>query len=755
MQRDTTFRLASIMAIFALAVTIAPPPLARAQGDSNASQAADQQDVSPPARVGAITLLTGTVSFHAAGADSWDPAVLNYPITAGTGIWTQPGAETRIDVSDTRIVLSGSTELEVSTLDERSLIANLPQGEVYVRVRSLLPGETYTLVTPRGTVSITRPGRYAIVAGDTATPTLVTVLEGAATLSEGADAQLGAGQAAQITGEQAPFQLQVIAATRDAFVSQVLAMERPAPAQAMAPPPLVTAMPGGAELAEYGSWQSTPDYGEVWSPQVSADWVPYREGHWAYVQPWGWTWVDDDPWGFAPFHYGRWVQLGGHWCWAPGEAQVAYARAPPYPVYAPALVTFFGVDAAVGAAAGITAGLLASGSVGWVPLGPHEVYRPWFNAAPAYVRDVNIRHITDISQINTVINNRTTINNVTVNQLHNVAGATVVPAAAMATSRPIAAAARPVTPQVLAQARPVVGRQVLPPTTATLGVMPALARTVHAVPPPAGAPMPRRPAAPGPIIRTQAQQPVPARPELLKAGPQAGTPPHEPQPGVPPPAAGPAPPRMEVAPHPSEPNAVQAGPHPAPRLPTLRAPGSPRPEHPIAAGAAAGAAPPQTPGTTPPHPPGAPEKPHAPATPEPAHLGAPAGRPQVPAAAAPHPPAPPQARAVQEQRPVVAPPHPPAPAPIPRAAQPQAPRPPPRAPEPHPVPPQVHPPPTPAPHPAPQAVVHPPTPPPHAPAPAAAHPTPQPHPAPVPPPHPAPAPRPAPAPHEQKRPGQP
>ena len=34
---------------------------------------------------------------------------------------------------------------------------------------------------------------------------------------------------------------------------------------------------------------------------------PYSTGHWAWVRPWGWTWVDDAPWGFAPFHYGRWV----------------------------------------------------------------------------------------------------------------------------------------------------------------------------------------------------------------------------------------------------------------------------------------------------------------------------------------------------------------------------------------------------------------------------------------------------------------
>ena len=735
MHRNTIlFRLASVTATIALTVAIALPPFARAQDGGNASPAADQQEASPPARVGAITLLTGTVSFHAAGADSWDPAALNYPLMAGTGVWTQPGAGTRIGISDTRIVLSASTDLEIRTLDERSFVASLPQGEAYVRVRSLLPGETYTLVTPRGAVGIAEPGRYVVVAGDTATPTLVTVLEGAATLSEGAETRLGAGQAVQVAGGQAPFQLQVAAATRDAFVNQVLAMERPAPVQAAAAPPLVTAMPGGAELAEYGSWQRTPDYGEVWYPQVRASWVPYREGHWAYVPPWGWTWVDDAPWGFAPFHYGRWIQLEGRWCWAPGEAQVAHAEAPPYPVYAPALVTFFGVGLAAGAAAGITARSPASGSVGWVPLGPREAYRPWFNAAPAYVRDVNLRHVSDVSQITTVISNRSTVNNVTVNQFRNVAGATVVSAAAMAMSRPIAAAARPVTPQALAQAHPVVGRQVAPPPIATPGVAPAPARRAPFAPAPAGVPGPPRFPAPGPVIRAQAQQAVPVRPELLRAEPPAAAPPNAFPPAAPPLAAGPAAGHAEALPRPGKPEAVQAGPHAAPGLPTLRAPALSRPERPVAAGAAAGVAAPQGPGTALPAV-GAPVTLHTPAPQQALPLAAPASRLPAPTAAAPRPP---QERAAQE-RSAVAPARPPVPAPVPLAAQPQASHPPPLTPEPHPAQPQAPHPPLPAQRPMPQAPVHPQAP--QMPAPVAHHPPPAPHL--------------APAPHEQKRPGQP
>src|SRR5438874_1460145 len=62
------------------------------------------------------------------------------------------------------------------------------------------------------------------------------------------------------------------------------------------------------DLDDYGRWQYVGGYGTVWVPSgVGSDWAPYRNGHWVYIDPWGWTWVEDEPWGFAPFHYGRWA----------------------------------------------------------------------------------------------------------------------------------------------------------------------------------------------------------------------------------------------------------------------------------------------------------------------------------------------------------------------------------------------------------------------------------------------------------------
>src|SRR6185436_3738763 len=49
---------------------------------------------------------------------------------------------------------------------------------------------------------------------------------------------------------------------------------------------------GYEDLDEYGEWESDSLYGPVWYPRrISAGWAPYRFGQWAYIGPWGWTWI--------------------------------------------------------------------------------------------------------------------------------------------------------------------------------------------------------------------------------------------------------------------------------------------------------------------------------------------------------------------------------------------------------------------------------------------------------------------------------
>jgi hypothetical protein len=74
------------------------------------------------------------------------------------------------------------------------------------------------------------------------------------------------------------------------------------------------------DLSPYGQWVNYPHYGYVWIPGAGPDFVPYStNGHWVPTVD-GWAWVSDYPWGWAPFHYGRWgYDLSFGWFWVPDD----------------------------------------------------------------------------------------------------------------------------------------------------------------------------------------------------------------------------------------------------------------------------------------------------------------------------------------------------------------------------------------------------------------------------------------------------
>lgn len=76
------------------------------------------------------------------------------------------------------------------------------------------------------------------------------------------------------------------------------------------------------KLEPYGDWMETGNYGYVFQPRQAAqarDWRPYTNGHWIYTDA-GWTWISDEKFGWATYHYGRWIRLRDvGWVWVPGE----------------------------------------------------------------------------------------------------------------------------------------------------------------------------------------------------------------------------------------------------------------------------------------------------------------------------------------------------------------------------------------------------------------------------------------------------
>jgi uncharacterized protein DUF6600 len=77
-----------------------------------------------------------------------------------------------------------------------------------------------------------------------------------------------------------------------------------------------------SHLDSEGDWIETSNYGYVWQPRVarqSHSWRPYTLGRWVYTDA-GWTWISEEPFGWATYHYGRWTRLRNvGWIWVPGN----------------------------------------------------------------------------------------------------------------------------------------------------------------------------------------------------------------------------------------------------------------------------------------------------------------------------------------------------------------------------------------------------------------------------------------------------
>lgn len=93
-------------------------------------------------------------------------------------------------------------------------------------------------------------------------------------------------------------------------------------------------------LGSYGYWVDVAPYGRCWYPAyIGSDWRPYCDGHWEWTEC-GWYWVSNEPWGWACYHYGRWVRDSYYgWVWVPrtewGPSWVSWREGDGYVGWAP------------------------------------------------------------------------------------------------------------------------------------------------------------------------------------------------------------------------------------------------------------------------------------------------------------------------------------------------------------------------------------------------------------------------------------
>src|SRR5712664_2676647 len=389
--------------------------------------AADQDD--PPGRIARLSVAEGSVSFEPAGTEDWVTAVVNRPLTTGDKLWADQNSRAELHLGSASIRLGANTGFSFLNLDDRTAQLQLTEGTLRIRIRRLSRDEIFEVDTPNLAFTPSRPGIYRINVNDAGDTTVVVVRDGEGEVTGGGQSYSvhsdetgifsGTDQLnADIEGVGTEDDLERWSYERDRREDHS-ASRRYVSDEAI----------GYEDLDEYGGWRNTPEYGTIWFPHTTVvGWAPYRYGHWVWISPWGYTWVDDEPWGFAPFHYGRWVVVGGVWGWVPcrpaAVVGVAYVR----PVYAPALVAWVGgPHFAMGVAVG------GGAAVGWFPLGPREVYVPSYHVSRTYVNNVNI---TNTTVNTTVVNNY--YNNVVVNKNVNVTNVTYVnqsvPGAVTATS---------------------------------------------------------------------------------------------------------------------------------------------------------------------------------------------------------------------------------------------------------------------------------------------------------------------------------
>src|SRR6202451_454146 len=455
-------------ALLGLALALALLPTIAAAPDYRPPQDQGQQDQDdPPSRVARLGYMNGSVSFEPAGESDWVQAVDNRPMTTGDKLWADQDSRAELQLGSAVIRLSQNTGVSFLNLDDRTIQLQLSAGAVNIRVRRLDREDVFEVDTPNLAFTISEPGNYRLEASPDGNYTVITLRagEGQAT-GNGQTYTIHNGQRVTFSGTDSLNADMEQIGPPDDFDSWADGRERrhdeSRSRQYMSPDVV-----GYDDLDDFGDWRDDPNYGHVWYPnRVDAGWAPYHEGHWAWIDPWGYTWVDDSAWGYAPFHYGRWVNVGGRWGWIAGPPAER-------PVYAPALVVFVGGGGP---------------NVGWFPLGPREVFVPSYPVSRVYMNQVNVSsttvNTTTVTNVynTTVINKTTNITNVTyVNR--NVQGAvTAVPQNTFASAQPVARAAVKMDAREIASA-PVSARVAVAPTRqAVMGAHAATAGHVSAPP---------------------------------------------------------------------------------------------------------------------------------------------------------------------------------------------------------------------------------------------------------------------------------
>ena len=325
-----------------------------------------------------------------AQSDQWTTATTNQPFSVGDRIYTRDNSHASLAFTGRNFArLDPNTSLDVLALsDDRTQLA-LRDGSAIFDVGYLDSGDLFEVATPYGAVDFQQPGLYNV--GIDNGQVLVSVLSGLAqVVGLGGSGQINKGELLTLLGATASDVVlsQIDGRNAGYLVDDYYAYQYPnyydgryRDYNSYLSDPYYfdpyrrnvsyqyanSYIPGLYELDYYGDWRNLDNYGYAWSPRVDAGWAPYQTGYWYTDYPYGPTWVSSEPWGYAPYHYGRWAFVGDRWYWVPDTMNTT-------PAYSPALVAFVP---------------FSQNEIGWVPLGPGDVYVPHY-----YTNDWQPQYLT-------------------------------------------------------------------------------------------------------------------------------------------------------------------------------------------------------------------------------------------------------------------------------------------------------------------------------------------------------------------------
>ena len=314
-----------------------------------------------------------------AASHQWIAATDNQPFSVGDRIYTRDNSRASVAFTGRNFArLNPNTSLDVLSLSDRRTQLALRDGSAIFDVGYLNSGDLFEVATPYGAVDFQQPGLYNV--GIDNGQVLVSALSGLAqVVGLGGSGQISKGELLTLIGTTAADVVLSQINGRDAgyLVDDYYGYQYPQyydgryrdynaylndpyyfdPYRRNVSYQYVNSyIPGLYDLDYYGDWRNVDNYGYVWAPRVDSGWTPYQTGYWYNDYPYGPTWVSTEPWGYAPYHYGRWAFVGDRWYWVPDNVRTE-------PIYSPALVAFvpFGQN-----------------EIGWVPLGPGDVYVPHY-----------------------------------------------------------------------------------------------------------------------------------------------------------------------------------------------------------------------------------------------------------------------------------------------------------------------------------------------------------------------------------------